>query len=704
MRITLQTSWKLITDRESAQEETRSQVLLWSALAAIVLLAAALRLANLTDLGLANHYYAAAVKSMLQSWHNFFYVAAEPGGSVSVDKPPLGLWIQTLSAAVLGVNSLGLLLPQIVAGLLSVVVLFHLVRRTFGPLAGLLAALALAITPVVVATDRNNTADSLLILTLLLAAWAFIKAAETARLRYLLLGAVLVGLGFNIKMLEAYLPLPAFVALYFLGAREGLWRKVGKLVLTVAVLLVISFSWSVAVDLTPAGQRPYVGSSGDNSEFSLIVGYNGMSRLLGMFRRSRSGIPPDNTGLPQGGLQQGNPPGGMPSQAPNRNPPAPLNRGNPGPGGFNPGGRTPGGFPGGGGGIDNTGQAGPLRLFIPPLSKEASWLLPFGLFGLLLLVFSARLAWPLVREHQAAVLWGGWLITTAIFFSIAGFFHEYYLSILAPPLAALVGIGVIEAWRLHKKRPWLAGVLVVTAVAISLALQYTTAKVFVQELSWLPWTAVLFSLGAIAVCAANLVPTSAKRKLAIFGYSGLVAAMFITPALWSGLTNLHASDNQSLPAAYDGRSNGPGNYGKIQVDETLLDYLQANTQNTYYLMAVPSSMQGSDYILATGRPVLYMGGFMGQDQVLTSESLARLIESGQLRYIFWNAGNGGGFGGGQLGGQTELTNWISNQCQAVTGFDTTTRNTGAPGGIRTVPGSGISRGGDLQVSLYDCAQ
>jgi 4-amino-4-deoxy-L-arabinose transferase-like glycosyltransferase len=209
--------------------KSREQVFVWGILSAIVLLAAVLRLANLSELGFANHYYAAAVKSMLQSWHNFFYVAAEPGGSVSVDKPPVGLWIQVISAAIFGVNSFGLLLPQIIAGLLSVVVVYHLVQRSFGALAGLLAALVLSITPVVVATDRNNTIDSTLILVLLLAAWAFIKAAESARMRYLLLGAALVGLGFNIKMLEAYLPLPAFIALYIWGAPERFWRKVGKL-------------------------------------------------------------------------------------------------------------------------------------------------------------------------------------------------------------------------------------------------------------------------------------------------------------------------------------------------------------------------------------------------------------------------------------------------------------------------------------------
>ncbi len=140
------------------------------ALAGIVLLASVLRFYNLSALGYANTYYTAGVVAMLNSRHNFFFVAAEPGGSVSIDKPPVGFWLQAASAAVFGVNTFGILLPQLLAGMASVVVLYHLVQRRFGQAAGLVAGLALAITPVVVATERNNTIDSTLVLTLLLAA------------------------------------------------------------------------------------------------------------------------------------------------------------------------------------------------------------------------------------------------------------------------------------------------------------------------------------------------------------------------------------------------------------------------------------------------------------------------------------------------------------------------------------------------------
>jgi len=187
------------------------------ALTGIMALAALLRFVNLDAVGDGNLYYAAAVKSMLTSWENFFFAAAEPGGSVTVDKPPLGLWVQALSAAVFGVNAFGLVLPQILAGLGSVVIVYGLVRRWFGEGAGLLAALILAITPVSVAVERNNTMDALLIFTLLLTAWMFVLAAERGP-GWLLLGGLLVGLAFNIKMLQAFLPVPAMFLYYFLRA------------------------------------------------------------------------------------------------------------------------------------------------------------------------------------------------------------------------------------------------------------------------------------------------------------------------------------------------------------------------------------------------------------------------------------------------------------------------------------------------------
>ncbi|MFN8514496.1 MAG: glycosyltransferase family 39 protein [Chloroflexia bacterium] len=169
----------------SARRARRGRVLRGEGLllAAILAVAAALNCIGLAAEGYANSYYAATVKSMLTSWHNFFFVSYDPGGFVTVDKPPLGFWIQAAFAKVLGFHGWSILLPQALAGVASVALLYYLVRRTWGPLAGCVAALALALTPISVVTNRNNTIDSLLVLTLLGAAWAVTKAIESPRHR-----------------------------------------------------------------------------------------------------------------------------------------------------------------------------------------------------------------------------------------------------------------------------------------------------------------------------------------------------------------------------------------------------------------------------------------------------------------------------------------------------------------------------------------
>ncbi|HEX2186415.1 MAG TPA: glycosyltransferase family 39 protein, partial [Chloroflexota bacterium] len=390
------------------------------ALAAVLLLSALLNLFWLPGEGYANTYYAATVKNMLASWHNFFFVSFD-AGFVSVDKPPLGLWVQAASAKLFGFSGLSLLLPQAIAGVLSVALLYHLVRRSFGPVAGLLAALALAVTPISVAVQRNNNVDALLILALLLAAWAFFIAAERGSLRWLLLGIAVVGLGFNIKMLQAFLVLPAFYLLYLLAARTTWRRRFLHLGAATIVLLVVSLSWAVAVDLTPAGERPYVGSSPDNSVLGLILGYNGFDRLLGVSSGS--------------------------------------------------GGETiPAGAPGGpGSGTIELGDPGPLRLLNGRLAGQASWLLPLAVVGLLAAGWQKRPRLPLDRRHAALAMWGTWLLTVAAYLSTAAGGHRYYTVMLAPAMAALVGIGTTALWKDYRspdRRGWLLPLVLIGMAAM----------------------------------------------------------------------------------------------------------------------------------------------------------------------------------------------------------------------------------------------
>ena len=581
-----------------------------AALWGVLLLAAALRLANPSALGNGNEYYTAGVKSMLLSWHNFFFVAAEPGGSVTIDKPPLGLWLQALSAFFLGVSGFAVALPQILAGIGSVALLHHLVRRWFGQAAGLLAALVLAVTPVAVAAERNNTMDATLVFTLLLAAWAFIRASETGLRRFVLLGAALVGLGFNIKMMQAFLPLPAFYALYLLGAQAPLRRKLADLALGSALLAAIALAWPLAVDLTPAGQRPYIGSSTNNTVLELIVGHNGLNRLLG-------------------GQGAGGPPGGAGQSArPNLPPPPPgVGAGQPsGPGG--PGG--PGGGPGG-----EVGQPGPLRLLSAPLGNEVGWLLPLGLLVCAGLAAGLRRA-PLGNPQRALILWGGWLLTCVVFFSAASFFHAYYMVMLGPPLAALVAAGLSQLWRLRASRPTVAALLLIGAAAATVGFQLALASQYGVRSLWLAAAPLLALLGAERLLAAQGGPD----RRASLGLGLLLAAVLCIPAAWSALTTFDPNPNINLPHAYTGsrESGGPPQpAGRSRANPELLRYLQANTQDTEYMLVVSGSGAGAPYVQATRRPVLYAGGINGAHPVCGAHDPARQAAGGRVRYVLWGS-------------------------------------------------------------------
>src|SRR5437868_3770623 len=400
-------------------------------------------------------YYPPAVRSMMDNWHNFFFASYDPGGFVTIDKPPVGFWLQVISAKIFGFTPFSVLLPQALAGVLSVLLLYFLVRRHFGVVAGLLAALALALSPISVVTNRNITIDSTLALTLLVGAWAVLRAPETGRLRWLLLSAFIVGVGFNIKMLEAYLVVPAYGLLYLLAAPRSIWKRLGHLALAGLVLLVVSFSWVVAVDLTPASQRPYVGSTQDNSEISLALGYNGIQRLLGGFGRGFRGGPPATNTPTNRSVNTGSN-GALPTS------------GNSGP--TNTGGngapqQPPSGGPGGAGGLFDIGNPGPLRLFTEPLGGQIVWLLPLALLGMIALAWQRRPRLQSDRQQQSLVLWGMWLLTMGIFFSVAGFFHQYYMTEMAPAIAALFGIGLVTMWQDYRRGGWRGWLLPLALIA-----------------------------------------------------------------------------------------------------------------------------------------------------------------------------------------------------------------------------------------------
>ncbi|HEU5367122.1 MAG TPA: glycosyltransferase family 39 protein, partial [Ktedonobacterales bacterium] len=612
----------------------------WLGLGVVMVVAVFMNFYQLGQNGFGNLYYAAGVQSMADSLHNFFFVSFDPGGFVTIDKPPLGFWLQVASVKVFGFTPFAIFFPQALAGVLAVLLIYHLVRRHFGVIAGLLAALALAISPISVVTNRNNTIDSTLVLTMLLGAWAVMRAAETGKLRWLLLCAVFVGLGFNIKMLEAYLVVPAYALLYLLTAPRRLHTRLWHLTAAGLLMLALSLSWAVVVDMIPASQRPYVGSSQNNSEVSLALGYNGLQRLTGNSGpggapgAGRGGAPGFNPGNLPEGFQ---PPGGG------------IFGGAGGP----PSGGLFGGAPGQAG-MFNTGNPGPLRLFTEPLGGQIAWLLPLALLGLLALAWQQRprlrralaesrvsafplgyasLARPRFRDdsqRQSMVLWGVWLLTLGAFFSVASFFHQYYLSTLAPAIAALFGIGLVVMWNDYRSaragwRGWLLPIALLLTAAEQIYLIETdpTWGLWLIPLIAIPTiVAALILAGARALSAFRLPTVRLNpRVLAVVLCLGL-AALLLSSAVWSAIPGL---DNitQDLPlagASQQGAGGGPA----LNVDTALVSYLEAHQGSAEYLVAVGSAQEASSLILATNKPVMALGGFTGSDPILTTSQLAAL--------------------------------------------------------------------------------
>ncbi len=250
------------------------------ALPGVMLLAGTLRLWHLGDAGFGTEYYAAAVRSMMINTHNLIYNAFDPAGILMVDKPPLALWVQVLSARLLGFGAFALMLPQAIEGCFAVLLVWHLTRRDFGAIAGILAALFLAVTPISVAVDRSNNTDSLLVLVLLLAVWAFPRAGDRAAALRLLLAMALVGVGFNVKMAAALGVVPGFAAAYMLTGQASQIRRTIHLAAGGVALASVSVAWLSVVALTPPADRPFVDSSASNSIFDLAVNHNAVQRFL----------------------------------------------------------------------------------------------------------------------------------------------------------------------------------------------------------------------------------------------------------------------------------------------------------------------------------------------------------------------------------------------------------------------------------------
>jgi 4-amino-4-deoxy-L-arabinose transferase-like glycosyltransferase len=648
------------------------------ALFALLAATAVLYLVGLGTSGWANTFYSAAVQAGSTSWKAFFYGSSDAANSITVDKPPASLWVMDIFARLFGVNAWSILVPQALEGVASVGLLYATVRRWFSPGAALLSGLVLAITPVAVLMFRFNNPDALLVLLLVGAVYATVRALERASTGWLLLAGALLGFGFLTKMLQAFLILPALAIVYLILAPTGLGRRIWQLLLAGVSLVVAGGWWVAVVALVPAADRPYIGGSQTNSVLELAFGYNGFGRLTG-----------NETG-----------------------------------------------------GLGNTNQdVGWGRLFASDMGGQISWLLPAALLLLVAGLWFSRRGPRTDRTRAALLLWGGWLVITGVVFSLSdGIIHPYYTVALAPAIAALVGIGAGLLWE-QRATSYLATVVLAATVVLT-SVWATVLLVRTSDWQpWLRIaipvvglaTAALLLLGkqlpafamrsamvlallaGLAGPAAYAVDTAATAHngaipsagpTSLTGFGGFGGGRGGAPGggnagggfagggfpggggFGDGGTNNGGNNNTRGGGNFGGgnRSGNRGGGGGLGsgggigglLDGTtpsaaLVTLLDTNANDYTWVAAVVDSNSAAGYQLATDHSVMPIGGFNGTDPAPTLAQFEADVQAGKIHYFIASGGGGGGGGFGRTGATStgsddaaQITTWVSQHYTSAT--------------------------------------
>ncbi|WP_433300466.1 glycosyltransferase family 39 protein [Actinoplanes sp. CA-030573] len=612
----------------------------------LLLLTGVLYLWGLDKSGWANAFYSAAAQAGSASWKAFFYGSSDAANSITVDKTPASLWFMALSARIFGVNSWSILVPQALMGVAGVGLLYATIKRWFGPAAGLIAGVTLALTPVAVLMFRFNNPDALLVLMMVAGAWATTRAIENGKTKWLVLAGAFVGFGFLAKMLQALLVVPAFALAYLIAGPPKLGRRIGQLLLA-GLALVVSAGWYIAiVELVPASMRPYIGGSQNNSLLSLALGYNGLGRLSG-----------NETGSV-----------------------------------------------GGGGGGSGWGETGLLRMFDSSQGGQISWLLPGAL---IVLVAGLVLTAPRLRTDRgraALVLWGGWLVGTGLVFSyMQGIFHAYYTVALAPAVGAVVGIGSVMLWRARREpvAAWTLG----AAIAVTAWWCYHLLGRTPDFVPWLRWVVLVGGLGAaVAVVATQRL----SARIGLVAAGAALVAVLSGPAAYAVQTASEAhtgsipsagpstgfgggpgggrfggggfarggapgfpgfpggtSQNGTAQGGFPGGGFGRGGMGglldAVSVSDEMKSLLEANASQYTWVAATVGSQNASGYQLATGDPVMAIGGFNGTDPSPTLAQFQQYVADGKIHYFIGNFATTG-----SSDDSSEIAQWVADNFTATT--------------------------------------
>ncbi len=607
-----------------ALEPPRARLSYSWALIALLAATAVLYLWGLSVSGWANSFYSAAAQAGSQSWKAFLFGSSDAANSITVDKPPLSLWPMSLSVRVFGLNSWSILVPQAVIGVAAVALLWDTVRRPFGEIAGLATGLVFALTPIAVAIFRYNNPDALLVLLMIAAVWAMLRAIGDGRTRWVVIAGLCVGLGYLTKQLQVMLILPALGVVYLVAAPHRLRTRLWQLATGLAAAVAGAGWWVLLVQLWPASDRPWIGGTTHNSIMELTLGYNGLGRL--------SGDEPGSTA----GLALGPANGSKQTAA----------------------------------SLHMWGVPGIGRLFQLAQAGQIIWLLPAALlFGAVLLIWRVRA--PRTDGMRAQVLtWSLWLICTAAVFSfMEGIFHPYYTVALAPAIAALVGIGTEVCWQ-HRQQVW-GRIALALAVAATAGTAFFALSYYPLYSPWLKWLVLGVAAIALGWLALARVAWAERAPLRTAAVVAIVSTALLAPVAYS-LTTVIQGNSGGLPSAGPTlrsrmrvSSNSPLGAQPAQIIEatgpaflrpvgapgrpnhvagcSLLDSgtpapeviakLTENADNYRWVAATVGSMCAAGYQLASGRPVMPVGGYNTTDPAPAPDQFLRLALGKHIHYF-----------------------------------------------------------------------
>lgn len=544
---------------------------------------------NLGINGWANYFYSAAVQAGTMDAKAFFFGSSDWGNSITVDKPPLSLWVMGLSVQMFGFNPIAMLLPQVLMGVVTTLLIYLILRRSVSGVAALFGAVVFFTTPIITLMSRYNNPDPLMLLLMVAAVWFLLRSIDTGRGRFFIVVGALLGLAFMTKQLQGLLSVPAVGLAYLLFSPQRWARRLGTAAGAVGALIVTGGLWMTIVDLTPENLRPYVGGSPSNSVLQLTLAYNGVERIAGTEQDPNA--------------QQ------LPSQ-------------------FHA--------------VDS--DAGFFRLLNANYNQEATWFLFAALLAVVLLAVTWRGNLKTRGVRALSLMSGFWLLTTFLLLCFMGNqIHTYYTAALAPPLALVLGVALellIIKRRSLRFRLFGATTALTALLSSWLILAGTTGWP-----EWLP-SAVL-GLGIAALSALVLRPPTRKIEAVA---AGLLAISLLCGPVITSVHNVTVAFNGSNPVS-GVLSKKPGAISNLLAqlrnneivwahdiafgrdpDTEVVDALAASSGCTW-AAASYASQTAARLQLQSRRPVMPLGGFAGTDPSPTLDEFKDKVAAGQICYL-----------------------------------------------------------------------